>query len=116
MDVGAKMADWILMTVPLGSIIVGGPNPSSSCFWPVIVVIIQDDGVTEVKYLRSLRMECEVPLSIMQLVISCNEGRSWSWIITCNSGESRSFTYSMRSSFNLRNFPCGFLLASVRLA
>lgn len=115
MAMGAKMANFIRIIVLWGSLTVARPNPSLSCFWPTIMVMSLEDGCTTIKYLLSLRMEWEVPLSMMQLLGSSIRGMSQALIFMWESSEAGCWTYSVRSSFSSRKFPCVSWFASVRL-
>jgi hypothetical protein len=61
------MAELISIEVPLGRITLAGPCAFSRWSMPVIVVTGLFDGVSFWKYLESLKMECDVPLSRMQV-------------------------------------------------
>lgn len=77
---GAYIADAIFIIVPLGNITLARPCPSSTWFWLVIVVITLFEGVLSVMYFATQRMECEVPLSTIQLMDSLRLSHLWRWL------------------------------------
>lgn len=74
------MAEGISMLVPFGSITFAGPCPSSRLLMPVMVVSGRCDGTILWKYLLSLRMECNVPLSRIHMFSSEIEGAACGFI------------------------------------
>lgn len=80
------MADLICMIVPLGRINVVGPCPSSIWVCPIIVVTMRWEGVIWLKYSLFHRMECEVPLSMMQQLGSSNGEGGAGWATRYTSG------------------------------